>query len=258
MLTRILFKGIEFHVDLFQPIDISIPVRKENNVTCWYQGPPKIEPVHTDTWIGEVSAGAPVNFRNIFFNPHAHGTHTECLGHITPEWNSVFNHQTLFFFTAELITLLPTELPDGDRTLMPEPLKTALDAMTLPEPQALIIRTLSNGTEKYSMQYSNTNPPYIHPEAMKLIVRRGIEHLLIDLPSVDREQDEGKLLSHKIFWNYPDNPRYNATITELIYVPNHIPDGTYLLNLMTGPFDNDAAPSRPVLYPVSSMRKIIS
>jgi hypothetical protein len=27
----------------------------------------------------------------------------------------------------------------------------------------------------------------------------GIQHLLIDLPSVDKEKDEGKLLAHKAF-----------------------------------------------------------
>ena len=39
----------------------------------------------------------------------------------------------------------------------------------------------------------------------------------------------------------------DATITEFIYVTNEIFDGDYLLNLQFAPFENDAAPSRPVL-----------
>ena len=75
-----------------------------------------------------------------------------------------------------------------------------------------------------------------------------MKHLLIDLPSVDKEKDEGKLLAHKAFWNYPEKPRYQATITEFIYVPNQVKDGSYLLNLQIASFHNDAAPSKPVLY----------
>ena len=82
----------------------------------------------------------------------------------------------------------------------------------------------------------------------KMIREKGIEHLLIDLPSIDKEKDGGKLAAHKAFWNLPDEPRMQATITEFIYVPNRVKDGAYLLNLQTAPFVNDATPSRPLLF----------
>jgi hypothetical protein len=41
-----------------------------------------------------------------------------------------------------------------------------------------------------------------------------------------------------------------ATITDFIYVPNTIEDGEYLLNLMIAPFENDATPSKPILYKI--------
>jgi hypothetical protein len=47
-----------------------------------------------------------------------------------------------------------------------------------------------------------------------------------------------------------DAKRPRATITELIYVPAEVNDGLYLLNLQVAPFVADAAPSRPVLYPL--------
>ena len=74
--------------------------------------------------------------------------------------------------------------------------------------------------------------------------------MLIDLPSIDKEKDDGALLAHKAFWNYPKNLRLDATITEFIYVPDAVEDGHYLLNLQTASFVNDATPSRPILYKI--------
>jgi hypothetical protein len=91
-------------------------------------------------------------------------------------------------------------------------------------------------------------------EAALFLRESGTQHLLIDLPSVDKEKDEGKLLAHKAFWNVTDvtnlnsDARLEATITELIYVPDAIPDGSYLLNLQIASFENDASPSKPILY----------
>ena len=88
------------------------------------------------------------------------------------------------------------------------------------------------------------------PQALN---QNGIEHLLVDLPSVDREEDQGRLSAHKAFWGMETGPlRINSTITELIYVPDEIPDGLYLLNLQVMNLANDAAPSRPVLYALIS------
>ncbi len=67
----------------------------------------------------------------------------------------------------------------------------------------------------------------------RILNKAKIEHLLIDLPSVDRESDGGKLEFHHAFWGVPNDPQFHKTITELIFVPNHIPDGDYILNLQT-------------------------
>ena len=100
------------------------------------------------------------------------------------------------------------------------------------------------------MQYSNTNPTYLSEKAAIYLREKGIKHLLIDLPSVDKERDDGKLLSHNAFWNTAGKIRMDATITEFIYVPNSVEDGEYLLNLMIAPFENDATPSKPILYEI--------
>jgi hypothetical protein len=91
-------------------------------------------------------------------------------------------------------------------------------------------------------------------EAAIFIRESGIQHLLIDLPSVDKEHDEGKLLAHKAFGNVKNvnhlNPdaRLNATITEMIFVNEEVKDGSYLLNLQIASFENDASPSKPILF----------
>ena len=115
---------------------------------------------------------------------------------------------------------------------------------------AVVIRTMPNTMDKKVRKYSHTNPPYLLEEAAVFLKEKGIKHLLIDLPSVDKEKDDGQLLAHKAFWNFEGKARMGSTITELIYVDNTIEDGTYLLNLQVAPFENDASPSRPVLYQI--------
>ena len=78
----------------------------------------------------------------------------------------------------------------------------------------------------------------------------GIKHILIDLPSVDKEKDNGALLAHKAFWDFNGDQRLDATITEFIYVPDTVEDGLYMIDLQVAPLENDAAPSRPILYKI--------
>lgn len=233
--------------DLEKPHDISIPLHADpDNVSAWYVKPPVIEPVVSGDWIGEVKSGGSVNFRNIFFNPHGHGTHTECVGHISPEFYSINQLLKTFFFKAYVVTVQPEKI-DNDQVIT---LKNFDQSWINKGIEAIVIRTLPNEKAKLSRHYSSTNPPYLHHEVALFLRNHGIGHLLIDLPSVDREVDEGKLLAHRAFWNYPEQPRLNATITELIYVPDEVKDGEYLLNLQIAPFENDASPSKPVLYPL--------
>ena len=234
-------------IDLSQPLDISIPLRgNASNVNAWYLKHPIIEPHKEDGFVGKVAEGASTNFNDIWFNPHAHGTHTEFVGHITEEFYSINNHLDTFFFLAEVVTIAP-EKYQNDFVLSRKQLQYALGNK---KREALVIRTLPNLKDKLSKQYSNTNPPYLLEEAAQLLVSKGIQHLLIDLPSVDKEKDAGALLAHKAFWNFEGEIRKKATITEFIYVDNRIVDGTYYLNLQVAPFENDASPSRPVLYKI--------
>ncbi|MBZ9632077.1 cyclase family protein [Salegentibacter sp. LM13S] len=236
-----------YQTDFSKPLDISIGLRGDaKNPVAWYLDAPKINPVKDGDFIGKVSEGASVNFNNIQFNPHAHGTHTECVGHISREFYSINQTLKRFFFFSKLISVEP-ETIGGDQVISEAILKENFQSKNT---EALIIRTLPNFREKQTRKYSHTNWPYLSEEAMVYLRSCGVKHLLIDLPSVDKEKDGGKLLAHKAFWNYPKNTRFEATITELIYVPNSIEDGDYLLNLQFASFENDASPSKPVLYKI--------
>lgn len=248
MKARITFKNKIFKVDFEQPRDISIPLGTENAVLAWGCEPAKMEPVIAGKFKGEVKQGGSVNFKNVTFNPHGNGTHTECVGHITREAQSVNRALDRYFFFALLITVKPDLMGNGDRVVMP----TAFKELFMPGDgvEAVVVRTLPNSPEKRSTNYSGSNPVYFHHEVLGYLSAAGVNHFLTDLPSVDRESDGGMLLAHKAFWGLPDRCQEFKTITELIYVPNELPDGFYLLELQTAPFELDAAPSRPVLYEV--------
>ena len=244
------WNGLTLQADLTRPIDLSTVLVGNGgpNPSAWYVDAPRMTPVVGEGFVGAVDQGGAVNFRDVLFNPHGHGTHTECMGHITPVVHPVdplFRNQT-----NHLPCLATTVTPKA----MEEDLVVdadQLDALpNAPWPPALVVRTLPNGEDKKTRAWSNTNPPYFTVAFMTKLVEQGVKHLLVDLPSVDREVDGGRLEAHHAFWGLPDNPRGRCSITELIYMPSSAPDGMYLLHLGVAPMDNDAAISRPVLYPL--------
>lgn len=237
----------DYKCDLSKPLDISIPIGK---VKCFYAPDVVAKPYESGDFIGSVQSGAPVNFFNVSFNPHGNGTHTESLGHITLQQESINQCLQRYHFIAQVITVNLTKTKDEDFIVSASEIKNNIVGQL---PPALVLRTLPNTEVKLITDYSGTNPPYLSKEAMELIVEHNVEHLLLDLPSVDREEDGGMLINHRLFWNVQfdradEKSRNSATITELIYVPSEIEDGLYLINLQVPSLELDAAPSKPVLY----------
>jgi len=248
------FINHEQYIETSEGFDISIPLTTNPvGLRAWYVSTPQMTPVAENGFIGEVAKGGSVNFRSISFNPHGHMTHTECLGHITEKVYSVNHTIRDYMCTAVVITIQPEEIRnthDGklDRIITSEQLTDAL--VGVESIDALIIRTLPNEISEKIKDYSNTNPAYIDVKSIDLLNELGVLHVLIDTPSVDRENDQGELLFHHAFWNVPENPRFDRTITEMIMVSDEVTDGSYILNLQVAPFENDASPSRPVLYKI--------
>lgn len=235
------------------PIDISIPLR--------FNGPqPNAFGVDRATAkpIGDTRHGSSVNFEQYTLTPHCNGTHTECVGHITDERLSIRECLKDIIMPAFVVSVEPEVVASGDSVISRRSLEQVLADVPANE-AALIVRTLPNDESKLDRVYDDSDvPPYFSADAMRFIFECGVKHLLVDLPSVDRLFDDGRLENHRIFWNVDEGScsinektRINSTITELIFVPETVSDGRYRLNLQIAPFDSDAAPSRPILLKIT-------
>jgi arylformamidase len=266
-----------FQFDTKNPLNIAIPLRFNGAQPNAY-GVERAasKPCEAGSLVGDTRRGGSVNFEQYKFIPHCNGTHTECVGHLTHERISVHDCLKDAFILAGLISVRPekalvssetyaVELNENDLLITRKAIETALgnfrsqisDLKSSDHPKALVIRTLPNDESKLTKTYLDDIPPFFTTEAMLLLRAIGVNHLLVDMPSIDRIFDEGKLSNHRIFWNVepgafevsPETLVQN-TITELIYVPDEIADGNYLLNLQIAPFASDAGPSRPILFAV--------
>lgn len=229
-----------------EPLDISLPLKNgTNNVNCYFAEEVRFETIRQGNFVGSVREGGSVNYQKITFTPHGNGTHTECIGHISNDaQHTITNCLKKFLFFAELVSIEPKQVGE-DKIILLDDLQAKIKHRNL---EALIIRTLPNLDSKKNYQYSNTNPPYLEAKIADFLIDLGVKHLLVDLPSVDKEIDEGALKMHKSFWQFPTNERKDCTITELIFIENTILDGVYLLNLQVANFDTDASPSRPLIF----------
>ena len=174
MVSKITHKGKSYNVDLAKPIDISIPLRAgDENVNAWYSAPVKIEPVRMGNWVGDVKQGGSVNFRNVFFNPHGNGTHTECVGHISKEDYSINQCLKTFFFVAELITVLPDELPDGDKVITKQHIENCLGDKRVRSGPNSTVAWRTNGAVCFGMPRSLGRILCSHLELLSICASRS-------------------------------------------------------------------------------------
>ena len=249
--------------------DISIPLRFNGEQPNTYDVEKAASKAYEkDGFIGDTRQGGGCNFEKISIITHCNGTHTECIGHLTHERYSIQEQLKDTLIPASLITVTPVKAIDhtdaydpskevGDAFISRQALERAMERQINGFNKALVIRTIPNDDAKLKRSYMENEPPYFSLEAMEFLVKSGVDHLLVDVPSVDRTFDEGRLNTHHIFWNLEagshetsSGSHFYKTITEMIFVPDELPDGNYLLNLQIGPFVADASPSRPLLYPL--------
>ncbi len=258
--------GRIFRIDSASYIDLSIPVSFQDEGLSAFGAPPaSVKTIETARFIGDTSRGGSCNVREYRITPHCHGSHTECVGHIVDQEISVAEVVRDAFIPATLVSLTPEKGDAESYVSGKEADDLLITRRRLIEKlarlddeefhRALIIRTLPNTPAKKKRRYASA--PYFSNEAMAEIARRKIDHLLVDLPSVDRMEDQGKLSNHRLFWEMPPGSRDlgqarapHRTISELIYAPDDAQDGYYLLNLQIAPFAGDAAPCRPLIFPV--------
>lgn len=230
------------------------------------------QPMQAGSFVGDTRQGGSCNVYELRINPHCNGTHTESVGHVVHGAAPVHEVLQRSHFAATLVSVAPCPaaetrehyrpaLQPGDLVITRAMLAAALSSARAEFGEALVVRTLPNDPAKRARRYgSEGEPPFLTLDAAALLVERGVQHLLVDFPSVDRMYDEGKLSVHRCFWQLPQEghalgpgAKTLRTITEMIFVPDEVPDGHYLLALQVPAFLLDAAPSRPWLYPLEAL-----
>jgi arylformamidase len=260
--------GEELRADLARPLDLSIPLEFDGPQPAHFgAAAASARPLEVGGFVGDTRRGGSCNCSEYRLVPHCNGTHTECVGHVTDERVSVRDALRPGLWVALLMTVTPVTAPgSGDPVVTRALLEEARARGPARDAEAWVIRTEPNPPEKMRRHYLGTSPaPYLTSDAVALAVACGIEHLVLDLPSLDRSHDEGQLAGHRIFWGMPPGSRAlasarrpRATITELAFIPAAVPDGQYFLELGIAPFASDAAPSRPVLFPVIARHRALA
>ena len=270
MLARLAIDGREVAVDLSHPADLALELDFSGPQPRHF-GAPRAgsRPYETPgfNFRGSVERGGSCNCELITLIPHCNGTHTECAGHLTRERLDAWRVVPAGPVPAVLLSVAPEAAGDegsepapqpADRLITRRALERAWPAAVPFAPRALVIRTLPNDPGKRTRDYTAQIPPYLSQEAAALLVSRGIRHLVVDVPSIDRAHDEGRLTAHRLLFGLPRGSvrlaaatRADATVTELAFIPDHLTDGAYLLELQVPALTGDAVPSRPLLYAVT-------
>ncbi len=267
MNARLQVNRQEVRVDLERPFDLSVELDFHGPQTRHFGAPRAAsQPFSVPGFPGSVARGASCNCDSISLTPHCNGTHTECVGHLTLEPLHAHRIVPRSVLPALLLSAQPMMSGQTPESSDPAPhaddrlvTRSALQAgwpTELPfSPRALVIRTLPNEPAKRTRDYTDMTPPYLTREAAQYLLERDIEHLIVDLPSIDRAHDEGRLTAHRLFFGLPPGDsalahatRSQCTVTELAYVADEAADGPYFLQLQVPAINGDAVPSRPLLY----------
>ena len=251
--ARLLLGAREVEVDLSRPIEIALSLNFDAAQPRHFGAPAATtQAFAVPGFSGSVARGASCNCNVITLIPHCNGTHTECVGHLTTESIDAHRLAPRGLIPAVLVTVEPTAATQESTEPTPQPGDKLITRRALErnwprdfQPQAVVIRT------------QRSEGAYFSREAAEFLVARGIEHLVVDLPSIDRAHDEGRLTAHRVFFGLPRGAtssglatRAHATVTEFAYISPDVPDGPYLLEIQVPAISGDAVPSRPLLYPI--------
>lgn len=252
----------KYIIDLECPLDISIPYNFNGQQPNFFDVAPGTQsPLEYNDNIFENKLGCNVPVFN--FNIHCTGTHTETIGHILDEKAFYINNiLPINFISTFVVTLNPVPSSDSDEKyhverssdeliITSKQIEYALDNYDTRFMDALVIRTMPNDRTKMYRKYVGNMHPFLTNEAIRFISSTNISHLIIDTPSIDRADDSGQLLNHRIFWNIDianSKIKDHRTITEFAFIDSSIDDGRYFLQFLLPNFTSHVSPTRPILY----------
>ena len=243
--------GEDHSIDLDSGIDLSIPNRFDGKHPIFYgASAPSIKPVELGEFIGDVYQGGSCNVKIASLNIHCTGTHTECVSHINNSGTLITKVCPKGFLFSQLITVSPNKMRESNESYhvnceneLVISVKSIEDKLKENIP-VLIIRTIPNDSSKMNQNYDENPAPFLTHDAVDFILEMGVQHLLVDLPSIDKADDGGQLGNHHRFF------KQGKTISELLYIPDPVKDGEGFLQIQIPNWGLDAAPSRPIFYPI--------
>ena len=219
-----------------------------------------------------VSEGAAVDCADIALNPHGGGTHVECVGHIVADRWTLSDVALPGMLAATLLDVGVETLQDSgehaggrgaptDRVITARSLQQAFaNVGEAGFDQAIAIRTDVATALPAHADWSGSNPPYPTAEAMRWLSSLPAQLLVLDLPSLDREDDGGTTPNHRAWWGLGDGARrlegvrWRARlVVELARFPLQAVAGPWLLRVDVAPIASDAAPARVRLLPVTQI-----
>ncbi|MDI1232891.1 MAG: cyclase family protein [bacterium] len=237
--------GVNYTVQTEKFFDISIGIKKQNNVNCYHLDEPSFSYFENEYFVGSLKKGGSVNCEKVSFYAHASGTHTECALHVLDANFTMLDLQVPILQLGKVITIQPKK--NGEDQLIDEEVLAQLT--NTEQATALVVRTLPNQNFKKHFKYAGTNPPFFTVNGIRKIKDLGFKHLLTDLPSIDKEQDGGLLAAHKQWFTTNHAPDIERTITEFIYTDNAIVDGLFGVAMRIPKIETDAVPSSVLIYP---------
>jgi len=265
MIINIFYNNQDYRIDTKKSFDISIPYKFNGDQPNFYNvNRGQSIPLISGETTYSVAAGAGCNVSEINMNIHCTGTHTEYVGHLLEDPGDIGMVLKDIIIPAILITVDPTSfidteesyhcsVNDNELVVTRQSILKEVEKWKDHQPKALIIRTTPNAEDKKCYQYTKNPSPFFTNDSLRYIINFGIQHLVVDLPSIDRISDNGILGNHRIFWGDGENamgevnPDSINTITELSFIASEVQDGFYFLNIQLPHFECDAAPSRPIL-----------
>jgi kynurenine formamidase len=274
MIAELNFGGQKVRAALDRGVSLAIAVEFGGLGPRHFGAPgPVSAPYVAGPFVGAVASGGSVNCSTMTLIPHCQMTHTESVAHLTREAGDAWRVVPRGLLPAVVVSVIPEPASESSESTDPQPWATdtlitrrrlrAAWPMTRPatnhvDPVAAIVRTLPNDAGKRSRDYTDLVPPFLTREAVEWLVEKRIEHLVLDVPSVDRTHDDGHLVGHRIFFGLPpgsrargDAARSRATVTELAFIPDEVLDGPCVLSLAVPAIGGDAVPCQPIVYPLA-------
>ena len=247
------------------PVSASRIVSKHRTSNCFHMPPLEITTVEiAGKFIGDVHKGGSCNVDEIKYIPHSI-THIETSAHIL----SNKNHScTIDKVNPKYFSGL-TYLMDFSKTKMTENLigwnmiQKKLLKLKLPITHLAIKTSASLLSQHYD--FSDKDFIAIDPKAAKELhefsfKNKNLNCLILDLPSIDTENDNGKLLAHRNFYGIPEkiteyDDKEGRIIIELAYF-NKLKEG-YYYTIMTPPkMVTNAVTTDISLYPIVNIDEL--